>query len=204
MTFFPEPLKPSEGRKEDHLIVDPIEADKKMKEDGTKWQLPEEKKQSAMYGALLTFIKKVTNLFTKNEGDTLETVSQDEMVSGVQELRVIFQYLQEGDQSENSKFCQRFSEVWHILYQGLKVIQRTKRKAYINPDKLQVLITDMDHFPPNEDHKLGFYLGNYAGEDWLPIPFRDILKQLHSDHRVNKVHSVLTKWIDLITEVLQG
>ena len=55
-----------------------------------------------------------------------------------------------------------------------------------------------------KEHKLGFYLGNYAGEDWLPIPFREILKQLHSDHRVNKPHSVLTKWNDLITEILQG
>ncbi|MCB1080823.1 MAG: hypothetical protein KDK69_03270 [Chlamydiia bacterium] len=204
MTFFPEPLRPSEGRKEEHLIVDPIEADKKAKENGADWQLPEEKKKSAMYGALLTFINKLTSFFTRNEGDNLETVSQDEMVNGVQALKEIFHSLKATDQSENSKFCQHFSEVWHILYQGLQILSRTKRKAYINVPKLIALIHDMDHYPPNEDHKLGFYLGNYAGESWLPLPFRDILKKLYTDHRVNQHNSTLSKWLDLITEILQG
>ena len=203
MTFFPEPLRPSEGRKEDHAIVDPIEADRKTRESGLDWQLPEEEKPLASYGAFLIFMKKLLSLFTRNEGDNLEAVSKDEMVCGVQALKLAFQYLKDGDQSGNPKFCQKFSEVWNTLFQGLQIITRTKRKAYINPEILRVLITDMEHYPPNEDHKLGFYLREYAGEGWLPIPFREILKQLHAEHRVNQDNSTLSKWSELITGILQ-
>jgi len=204
MVFFPEPLRPSEGREEDHLIVDPIEADKKAKEEQRRQQFHEEKKRSALYGALLIFINKLTNLFKESESVGIETGSLDEMGLSVQALKQFIERLKEGDQSANPKFCQQFSELWHTLHQGLQIITRTKGSTSINPHHLEALINDMENYPPNEDHKLGYYLGEYAGEKWLPIPFRDILKHLHTDHRINQEYSTLSQWSDLITEILQG
>ena len=96
------------------------------------------------------------------------------MAGSVQALRGIIEELKGGDQSSNAKFCQKFSQVWHTLYQELKIASHSKWRGYVNTDILKALITDMEHYPPNEEHKLGYYLGEYAGEKWLPIPFREI------------------------------
>ncbi|NGX50874.1 MAG: hypothetical protein K1060chlam2_00725 [Chlamydiae bacterium] len=204
MVFFPEPLRPSEGRKEDHIIVDPIEADKKTKREGRRPQPPEEKKQSAIYGALLIFFNRLTTLFLRSEGESEESLSQDDLLTSVQTLKQLIQSLKEVDQSGSVRFCQQLSDLWHALYQELQSISHSRRRSYVNIEKLIALLTDMEHFPPNEDHKLGFYLENYAGEKWLPFPFREILKALHSDHRVNQEYSTLNSWSELITEILQG
>lgn len=119
MTFFPEPLKPSEGRKEDPLIVDPIEADKKAREEDEAWALPD-KKSSSKYGAFLLFINTlIDNLTDKDSG--LDIDSQDPMAQIVRSLQSIFESLKEANLSENSPFSQKFSEVWYTLLENLQI-----------------------------------------------------------------------------------
>ena len=108
------------------------------------------------------------------------------------------------EQSENASFCSQFSKNWHHLLQGLQVFSITKQKAFVDIEKLKKLIHHIDNYPSNEDHKLGYYLTEFAGETWLPVPFREILKRLHADHRVNQSYSTLMQWVDLINDILQS
>ena len=204
MTFFPEPLRPSEGRQDDDIVVNPIEADKKSKERELEWDTPEEEKRPPVFAAVLVFMKKLSTLFTRNRGEDLERFTQDELTKDVQTLRNLLNQLKELDQSKNAQFCQEFSELWHRLLQHIQVANRTKRKTYVDINKLKGLITDIEHFPPNEDHKLGYYLVEYAGEAWLPVLFREILKHLYSDHKVNQDVSVLEKWTNVIKDLLES
>ena len=202
MTFFPDPIRPSEGREDDELRVQPIEADKKGKEDQT-WELPEGKKRPAAYTAFLMFIRKVTDPFGKIKEGGFERLSTDALTKDILELQQILQTLMESDQSKNGPFCSRFSATWHRLLQEIQVQSHTKRKATIDIDKLKAFLTDIDLYPASEDHKLGFYLSEFAGESWLPVPFREILKQLFVDHRANKPYSILVQWNEWIDEILQ-
>ena len=202
MTFFPEPLRPSEGRKEDHPTVDPIESDKKLKESGANWQLPGGEKIS-VYGAFLFFISEVISHCIRYEGGRLDPAVQDNMTSNLRVLKELLRNLQSGDQSKVPKFCQKFSEAWNVVFQEMSIISRLKRRGHIDLEKLHMLITDIEHYPPNEARKLGFYLQKYAGKEWLPVPFREMLSQLHIDHCVNRESSVLSKWLELITHILQ-
>lgn len=204
MTFFPEPLRPSEGRQDDHIIINPIEADRKSKDREREWEAPEEEKRPPVFAAVLIFMKKLTSAFSRGKEGDLEQLSEDELTNDIQSLRNLLNQLKEIDQSQAAKFAEQFSQLWHRIIQNVQVASRTKQKTYVDMAKLKGLITDMEHFPPNEDHKLGYYLVEYAGEGWLPVPFREILKYLHSDYRVNKEVSVLEKWTDLIKDILES
>ena len=203
MTFFPEPLRPSEGRENDKYRVDPIEADKQSKGDQL-WKFPAEEKHPRAYISFLVFIQKLTTRLGKETGGKFGEMSEDALTDDIQELKHILQIVMDVDQSENGRFCARFSAAWNHLLQGVQVLAHTKRQAFVDTDKLKTLLTDIDNYPPNEDHKLGFYLSEFAGESWLPIPFRDILKRLFSDHRANPSHSNLMQWVELINEILQN
>lgn len=200
MTFFPEPIKPSEGRKDDEIIVNPIEADKKGQDNNPDETLPSGKKGS-FYGSMMVLFKKLATLVSGKRG---EGFSEDAFVSDIISLKNALDQLKELDQSENSHFCQNLSEIWHSLLQHMQLAKRAKMKTGADLAKLKIVLSDIDHYPPNEEHKLGYYLSQYAGEDWLPVPFMEILKKLHSDYKVNQNTSILERWTDLLRQSAEG
>ena len=203
MTFFPEPLRPSEGREDDKYRVNPIEADRNAKEP---FQVEEEerKKRVNLYGAFLVHFNKLISRFDTSDKGTEKAISDTGLIGNIKEFKTLLEIIRDVDQSENSQFCQQFSEAWVRLLQDVQVLSHTKRKQDVDVKQLSILMTDIEHYPPNEEHKLGFYLSHFAGEDWLPLPFREILKQLHSDQIVNQKNSILSNWIQLIEDLLQS
>ncbi|QVL57933.1 MAG: hypothetical protein KFB93_02310 [Simkaniaceae bacterium] len=203
MTFFPEPLRPSEGRQDDEYRVNPIEADRNPKE---AFQIEEEerKKRVNLYGAFLVYFNKLINQFDTSSEGTEKAISDKGLIGNIKEFKVLLEIIRDVDQSENSQFCQQFSEAWVRLLQDVQVLSHTKRKQDVDVKELSILMTDIEHYPPNEEHKLGYYLSHFAGEAWLPLPFREILKQLHSDQIVNQKNSILSNWIQLIEDLLQS
>lgn len=195
MTFFPEPLRPSEGRKEDEeLRVSPIEADKKSY-DKPNWVFEGEIK-TLYYGAIVMIIKKFAHLLL--EGKRYEEFSDDELFSDIVSLKSLLDQLTEFDQSQNGHFAQKMSNLWHELLKHMQLANRAKIKTKVDLSQLKIVLSDIDHYPPNEERKLGFYLGELAGENWLPTPFMEILRKLHDDYKINKGFSILGKWIDLL------
>jgi len=202
MTFFPEPVKPSEGRQDDHPIVNPIESDKKRGEGGVDWRLPKGEKV-VIYGVFLSIIAETLSFYAYYERERSNSFVQDEVLSNLHALKELLCQLQERDQGKTPEFCQNFSNVWKVLSREMCIITRTKRKGYVAYANLQALLTDIEHYPFNEERKLGFYLQKYAGKEWFPMPFREILAQLHIDYCVNQESSILTKWLGCITQILQ-
>lgn len=192
MTFFPEPIKPSEGRQEDEIKVSPIEEDKKGREGGGN--LTPEKKRATAYGSVVVLLKKFAALFTNKEGPLLA----DELTFSIDTLKKLLNQLKEADQSENAHFCQNFSELWHTIHEEVLLAKRAKIKTEVDLAKVNIVLTDMDHYPPYEERKLSFYLSQYAGEQWLPVPFMEILKKLHNDYKLYRNASILEKWTRLL------
>ncbi|CCB90041.1 hypothetical protein [Simkania negevensis] len=200
MTFFPEPLRPSEGRKEDEeIIVNPIEADKKGGEEPI-WELPGGKKGN-FYASMIVLLKKFTSLFTRQKR---EEFSEDALAADIHSLTGLLDRLKELDQSENAHFAQELSNLWHELLQHVQLASKAKMKTEVEISKVKIVLSDIDRYPPNEERKLGFYLAEFAGESWLPMPFIEILRKLHDDYKVNKNSSILEKWTDLLKESVEG
>ena len=199
MTFFPEPIKPSEGRQEESLIVNPIEGDKQGKDNDPSAQLPSSKKKTQAYGAIICFIKKLLTFFSKKKGSYFES---DDLTKDLISLKSFLKQIENADQSENSTFCQHLSELWHSLMINMELTSRGKMEAKINLLQLKEIVKEIDHYPKEEEHKLGFYLTQYAGEKWLPVPFMEILKSLHFNYKTYQSESILEKWIQLLDDAL--
>ena len=200
MTFFPEPIKPSEGRDKDEIIVNPIEADKKGKDENPTWEAPSGKKET-FYGAMIVIYKKLSALLSKNKRADF---SEDDLTADIHSLKKLFDHLKEVDESENAHFCQNLSNLWHALFEHVQLAKRAKMATSADLAKLKIVLSDVDHYPPNEEHKLGFYLSQLAGEEWLPVPFMEILKKLHTDYKINKTTSILERWTELLRQSAEG
>ena len=203
MTFFPEPIKPSEGKQEGEYRANPIEADRHARE---KFVLEEEakKKREGLYGAFLVFlgesIKDLGSGFVSQE----KTHSRNTFEENMKELQTLLQSIQSRDQSKSSQFRQQFSKIWVLLLQDSQVLVHTKRVGEGKLRKISTLLGLIAQYPVAEEHQLGYYLSHYSGEDWLPIPFRDILQRLHNNHVELGMGSVLSRWVELIEDLLQS
>jgi len=203
MTFFPEPINPSEGRKEEEIRVSPIEANK-LRQEEQEWEKIKPKQPHAVYTAFLCFAEKLVSLLGKGRGGSLEAMSEDSLVQDLQMLKQMLQILMDRDQSGNITFYEQFSEIWLRIMQGGRILSRSKRKTIVDPNKIQALTTTIDQYPPNENHKLGYYLSACSGQRWLPLPLQEILKRLFTDHRINQQNSILASWIELLNDCLQS
>ncbi|MCB1082615.1 MAG: hypothetical protein KDK63_05675 [Chlamydiia bacterium] len=198
MTFFPEPIRPSEGRQEDELRVNPIEADKHGREEYVLIK-QEKQKRDILYGAFLLCCKAlIEGLDLKIDADRADPIS-----GTLKEFKTFLSLLKERDHSDDTFFCRQFAACWIRLHQALPTLTRAKHLSSGDHKKVDTLIQEINHYPPNEDHKLGYYLSSMATNDWLPVPFREIVKRLYTDHKVNQIGSFLSQWIELIDDFLQ-
>ena len=199
MTFFPEPIQPSKRKKENPCRVHRIEADRYQQEgcDEEGLEKKEYNKRWYLYGAFLIYFTTLLHRFDASQ-QIGEEISHHGLLGNLKELKSLLEIMRDLDQSNNSPFCHQLSKVWIALLQDVKILSITKRKVAIDLKQLFALMERIDHYPPNEDHNLGYYLSNYAGDVWLPIPFREIVNQLYSDHLLHQKMSVLTQWIDRI------
>ena len=198
MTFFPDPIKPSEGRQDDTYKVNAIEADPHKKETRDFQSQTNERK----WKTWAVFLNLLTRFFPFFNGKKEENDEMSPFSKHLQTIKALFVQIQQVDQSANSLFCEELSNAWIALIQEAHVLSHTKQKGAIDLKAFLSLIDEIQHFPKDTEHQLGYYLSNYAGSRWLPVPFRDILKRLHVDEEVNQKTSVLSQWIQTIDHLL--
>lgn len=206
MTFFPDPIHPAEGKKEEEIRVSPIEATKQGKE---KAPSPENEK-SIFYGGLLLFIQKVFSVFSGKKENADESF-YEELTTHLKELKELFEKLKAKDLSQNIQFCETLSRLWHAIKKELDLVKKAKSSTLIDLKKLDALLKEIGLYPAGTEHSLGYYLTQYTGEKWLPLPFMEILASLHTQFVEKKEGNELGSWtfqlgslLDKITEGRNG
>lgn len=107
------------------------------------------------------------------------------------------------DVSYKPEFTNKLSLLWESLNTELEKIKySTDRKNEVLV-KIQLLIEDLADYPPGKDHPLGYYLSEAIGVDWLPVPFLQILRGLHSSYQEDPDESTLGKWLAELAEILE-
>ncbi len=180
------PIRPTDPSDESRIPVPPIEPDKQSKSDARAFDERDPKRQDLVYGSLILFFKKMfsTSLFSRPGKGSKSTM---EVVIAAQEFKKLLTKLKTSDETDNQHYAQHLSELWHIL---LGAPPKTPIEPFI-----QLVNT----YPAGEMHSFGFYLSNYAGDDWLPFPFLEILKKLHQGYVLRKGHSELSHMLTLLS-----
>jgi hypothetical protein len=195
MSDFQKSVGGREGPHEGWMGVNPIEKDKKSKEEYVK-----EKKEipkSLLFASLMIFMKKFISLFSPKVKSRTLLIDKQQIVEDLLSFRKMLQILGHEDQSHNPEFTQQLSELWHNLLNA----SQQKHEKKLPYSKLQTFIDRIYAYPPSEDHSLGYYLTEYAGKEWLPFPFMDILHQLHQQYQENSQVNELNLWISQLKEI---
>ncbi|MCH9630528.1 MAG: hypothetical protein S4CHLAM37_05290 [Chlamydiia bacterium] len=198
-----KPVRPIKADEDEKLKVQRIENYKQYAER-TYQPLPEEddKNKKRFFIACLGIVRKFFNNFIPESAGSSGVLSVDSIWQDLKAIRTLLIKIRDEDPADDPKFAEKFSEAWrrildHYLHQG-----NQKKASKVDLKKAKEFIQAINHYPDGELHSLGFYLKKYGDEDWYPVPFFKILKQLHDEYFTVGKNSALDLWICAISEML--
>lgn len=194
----------SRDKSEDWSIppVERLEKEKKGKEEFSKATYLSSSSQLALFESFVLFFKKILGLFSSQDKIESDLLDQQQILEDLFAFRKMLQILANEDQSHNPEFTQQLSELWHNLLDDCKQMEIVLKEHPQTISKIKLLVNKISAFPATEDHPLGYYLEEYAGKQWLPFPFLDILHQLHQQSQEASETSELHNWISLLDELI--
>lgn len=157
--------------------------------------------ESVIWATLLQEIDKKLNGLIKKKKKT--ELGFKELYAALTNMRDAFQHLSHKDVSADSHFATNLSNNWHTIV-TLVAEEETRRTPSPFLGFLKIFIQKLNNYPKNNNYSLGFYLTEYAGEEWLPLPFIDLLRKLHEEALINKAKSHLLDWSYILTDILDS
>ncbi len=160
--------------------VEAIERDRREKEKQEGSPPPEEPKEKRwiVVAYLLTLLHKLFDLFQgipeKGIASKDETAIRENLVL----LKAAFETMKMEDRSQDIEFLNRLSQLWQNVLEDALLL---KRFSFLSKE-LKNLIDSIQHYPQKQQHSLGYYLAEYAGQKWLPFPFMELIQKIHTEH----------------------
>jgi len=201
MGDYDKKIQPTEPDPYENLSINPIEKDKKGKEEYPK-PFQEEPSKSQIFATLVSYFKKMITIFGFKDRGTLLLIEQHQLFAHLAIFRTQLRTLTERDESYNPEFTQQLAELWHNLIDDCNSVSVSLGISSRVFNNIKFLISQISEYPYGTDHPLGYYLDAYAGKEWIPFPFMDILKDLHEEHQKDPHKSHLSKWIFLLDDIL--
>jgi hypothetical protein len=183
----------------DKIIVDPIEKDKKEKESYASFKGAT---RSQVYAALVSYFKKLLSSFSPKGKGQISISNFQNLLDNIAAFKQLLIILSKEDQSHNPDFTQQLTEFWHNILDDCNALSMSTEASSETMTKIKFFISQIQNFPSGADHTLGYYFTEYAGKDWIPFPFMELLQQLHEESYASPVISILNNWISLLNEIL--
>lgn len=169
----------------------------------------EEKKKSAekdfkdniLKSAFLMLLRKIFLYFSGSQDSQEITTLSDSLFIHLTQLKNSL-YEVSKTNSPDEKTIYELSTSWKNIITDCYNIEALHTGDFEALSKVKKIIEHIQGFPPNDEHSLGYYLSEYLGGDWLPMPFREILNNLSIDSRMHPEKNFLTNIINKIEEAI--
>lgn len=146
---------------------------------------------------MMLFFKKLTQIFMPAK-QISKAKPYEALIVHLEKVKDIFEKLKTIDFSEDMQYLQYFSDSWHEF---LEDASKIKKDVSFYPF-LEKFIHHVQYYPKSAEHSLGYYLGEFAGSEWVPFPFMELLKKLHQDHLTSPHSSTLKIWTEALNDLL--
>lgn len=113
-------------------------------------------------------------------------------------LKEFFDTLQEEDRSQDLEFLNEFSKSWN------EALEKTSQLSQGNGLQFKSFLKSVSHYPENEEHTLGYYLTEFAGQKWIPFPYMDLIQKIHQEHEKSPQTSPLSSWSKKLAELIRS
>lgn len=120
-----------------------------------------------------------------------------------EKIKNLFTMLTVQDYSQNIDFAAGLSHVWHEIIEYCIPSTVNRFKSSLAKSTVKQLLKSIKEYPKGEEHSLGYYLTHYAGENWLPFPFIQILRTLHEEYATSGSNSSLHIWLQQLSLIIK-
>ncbi len=162
----------------------------------------QQKKISSPHSAFAAYVsllfKKFLELFERTSERGLTASAEKEVLEHLISFKEILEILKTEDRSQDSPFLNNLSQLWHQL---LEDMLRFRRQTTLST-QMRALLKQFQQYPENQEHSLGYYLTEYAGQKWLPFPYLEMIHRLHMQHKKNPENSSLASWTTALKELI--
>jgi hypothetical protein len=186
----------------DKIIVNPIEKERREKDKG--YQSLHHSSRPQVFAALISYFKKILSTLGSKGKFPTHLFDQKRLVENVIAFRKLLLTLAKEDVSHNPDFTEQLGQLWHNLMDDCNSLEPSQSFLPETNNKLKFFISQIQNFPPGADHTLGYYFTEYAGNDWIPFPFMELLRDLHDEYHASPPISVLQNWISLLNDILSS
>ena len=169
--------------------VEPIQEHKHEKPPGQELPPPQKKPHLVVF--LLSAFRKFLDLF--EEKKPIASQIKDHLAH----IQSIFEILKTENRSQDAPFLNELSQAWHDLLDDSLGLSKTTAWNL----QFWAFVKEIQHFPENQEHTLGYYLTEYVGQAWLPFPYMELVFQIHLLYQTEGELSPLGRWTTLIQNI---
>lgn len=183
----------------ENIKVNPVESDPH-KHDPERQPKKKQNKSAAVFAHFLDKLEKIAAFFLQSEGKkgTKHTITAHSIEQDIKHILVALEKLKTEDYSQNVPYLNQLSSWWH---QFLHDVGKVRSQLTLSDEIAQFI--EQIHDYPEKEHSLGYYLLEYAGAEWIPFPFMDLLQDLHLEHKKTPMTSSLAKWTRILQSLLR-
>ncbi len=176
-----------------------IQEEKKEKEKFS--EIPPDDEKKILFATFFSYLKKMFDSFSPSKKLAGKVIDQQAIIENLTKFKKLLEKLSKQDLSTSPEFAIELSDTWCILLEDFDQIEIMERKNLAEISTFRKMIDTVKNYPPESEHRFGYYLIQHAGKDWLPFPFLEILENLHKQYTEDPKGSVLLSWIKLIDQV---
>ncbi len=152
--------------------------------------------------SLISFINKNLYDVSQLSEEGSKFLLPEAFTTALEKMRSLILMLMIQDHSRNICYAKELSQTWHQIVEYFTPFAINKTDSTGIKSFVEKFIADIKAYPEKADHPLGYYLQKYAGENWLPVPFISILKNLHNEHVKNGDKSRLNAWFLQLSQLI--
>lgn len=194
------PVDRVERPRDEGVYVSRVQEDKKR--DSKFSHLPPKDGKQILMATFFSYLKRMFDTFSPSKQLVSKVVDQQKIIENLLRFKHLLEKLGEQNLSQSADFAKALSACWCTLLEDFDNIEIMERKNLREVASFRELMNTMKNYPPDSEHRLGYYLVQHAGEDWLPFPFIEMLNNLHTEHLASAKKSTLASWFKQIDVVI--
>lgn len=192
MIDFPKPVDPFEHVK----IAEVKTATEQEKNKKPLVQKPVSKKLFIYF----SFLKILSNLLSKFTKKLPKDLDGTPLHKEILTIKKSLKTLKETNLCQDSEFLNYFAFIWMKFLRDYDFYVLKNEKA---TKLIKKIIDEVNEYPKNSEFTLGYYISEFAGYQWVPFPYMEMLQNLHLEDQKDRVNSHLSRWISIIDELLE-
>jgi len=155
-------------------------------------------KRPHLVSQILSLIKKTLESMLKSSKKNVHGKRKGSLQENLLQFKAALDTLKKTDFSQDVTFLNHLSEIWHhVLEDGLRF---TTSDPFFVP--FQSFLSELQNYPPSDEHPFAYYLTEYTGHMWLPFPYMELVRNLHQNYQNHPKTSLLERWTQLLDELM--